>query len=383
MKFELSEDQRLVSESLGRLLDKNYSFEQRQTYRQTPEGWSRAMWRHYAEMGLLALPFDERHGGLAGTPVETMIVMELFGRALTLEPYLATVVIAGGVLRHAGSDAQKERLIAGIAEGTTTLALAHEERGARYGLAYVRSVAKPDGSGWVLDGQKILVLHGSTADTLIVSARVAGKHDDARGIALFLVDAKAEGVDIQPYETQDGQAAADISLSSVRVGPEDAIGVPGEAYPAIERAYHDAIAALCAEAVGAMDALHKLTVDYLKQRRQFGVSIGSFQALQHRAADMFIALEQARSMAMFATIMAGNDDRDARAQAISAAKVQIGRSGRYIGEQAVQLHGGIAMAMEYSAGHYFKRLTTIDQLMGDADHHLRLVARGTSLLDQD
>jgi pimeloyl-CoA dehydrogenase small subunit len=383
MRFELSEDQQLIKESLGRLLEKHYSFERRKGYQNAAEGWSREVWQQYADLGLLALPFDERHGGLSGTPVETMLVMELFGRVIALEPYLATVILAGGIVRHAGSDAQKERLVAAITAGSTTLALAHEERDARYDLAHVGTAAKPDGDGWRLDGQKCLVLHGDTASKLIVSARVAGKVDERQGIALFLVDAASTGVDVRPYPTQDGQRAADISLTGVRVAPDDVIGTPGAMYPAIQRAYDEAIAALCAEAVGAMAMLHELTVDYLKQRRQFGVPIGSFQALQHRAAEMFMALEQARSMAMFAAIMAADADDDARGQAISAAKVQIGRSARFIGEQAVQMHGGIAMAMECSAGHYFKRLTTIDRLMGDADHHLALVAQGESLFDRE
>ena len=382
MRFDLSEDQQLIKDSLRRLLEKHYTFEHRRTYQSAPEGWSREIWQHYADLGLLGLPFDERYGGLSGTPVETMLVMELFGRVIALEPYLSTVILAGGIVRHAGSDVQKVRLVAAIAEGAT-VALAHEERDARYDLAHVTTAAKPDGDGWILDGEKSLVLHGDTAGTLIVSARVAGAVDERQGIGLFLVDAASAGVAVRKYPTQDGQRAADMSFSAVRVSAADVIGTPGSMFPAIRRAYDEAIAALCAEAVGAMAMLHELTVDYLKQRRQFGVPIGSFQALQHRAAEMFMALEQARSMAMFAALMAADDDDDARRQAISAAKVQIGRSGRFIGEQAVQMHGGIAMAMECSAGHYFKRLTTIDRMMGDADHHLTLVAQGDSLFERD
>jgi alkylation response protein AidB-like acyl-CoA dehydrogenase len=263
------------------------------------------------------------------------------------------------------------------------LAFAHDEPSARYDLAHVSTTARHHDGHWFLDGQKCLVLHGDTAGKFVVSARIRGEVGEQDGIALFLVDSDSPGISIDGYTTQDDRRAADVAFESVRVGPADIVGAPGEAYPIIERVCHEAIAALCAEAVGAMAALHEQTVAYLKQRRQFGMAIGSFQALQHRAADMFVALEQARSMTMFATIEASSNDAAARARATSAAKVQIGRSARLVGEQAVQLHGGIAMSMEYSAGHYFKRLTTIDRLLGDTDHHLRLVAQAGSLFERD
>jgi pimeloyl-CoA dehydrogenase small subunit len=383
MNFALSEEQRLMQESLSRLLQKTYSFEHRQQYQRSSTGWSRELWRQYAEMGLLALPFDDRYGGLAGTAVETMIVMEQLGRAITLEPYVATVVLAGGIIRHAGSEEQKQRIIETIVDGTTTLALAHEEDDAGYDLAHVGTTAHLVDGVWRLDGRKSFALHADSADMLIVSARVSGNTSDRDGIALFVLDARAPGIRVEGYPTHDDQRAATISLSSVAVDADGVIGTPGTMYPVLERVHQEAIAAVCAEAVGAMAELHETTVDYLKQRRQFGVPIGSFQALQHRAAEMFIALEQARSMAMFATIMSSNSDDDARAQAISAAKVQIGRSGRWIGEQAVQLHGGIAMAMEYKAGHYFKRLTMLDQFLGNADHHLEFLSQGGSLFEED
>lgn len=383
MHFALSEEQRLMQESLSRLLQKSYAFEQRRRYERSATGWSAELWRQYADMGLLALPFDERHGGLNGTPVETMIVMEQFGRSITLEPYLATVVLAGGILRHAASGEQKDRIIGKIADGTWTLALAHEEALAHGELAHVGTTARQVAGAWQLDGAKSCVLHGGSADALIISARVEGEATDKGGIALFLVDPRSPGVRVSDYPLHDGQRAAAVSLSSVAVPPQDVIGTPGETFHVLERVYHEAIAAICAESVGVMTELHEMTVAYLKQRRQFGVPIGSFQALQHRAADMYMAFEQARSMSMFATIMSTNSDDDARTQAISAAKVQIGRSGRFIGEQAVQLHGGIAMAMEYKAGHYFKKLTVLDQFFGDADHHLELLSHGSGLFAND
>jgi pimeloyl-CoA dehydrogenase small subunit len=375
MDFDLSEEQRLLKESLDRLIGDRYAFEQRQAYAHNPEGWSREMWTQFAELGLLGLPFEERHGGSAGGPVETMIAMEAFGRALTLEPYLATVVLGGGFLRHGGSAEQCAALIPKIADGTLTVAFAHTERQSRYDLHDVETRAVRDEAGWVLDGEKGVVVHGDTADQLIVTARVGGGRRDRDGIAAFIVDGKVAGVSRRGYPTQDGLRAAEVTLANVRVGPEGVLGEPGKALPLIERVVDEGIAALCAEAVGAMAVMHELTLEYLKTRRQFGREIGSFQILQHRAVDMLIALEQARSMAMFATMMAAEENAAERRNAVAAAKVQIGRSGKFIGQQAVQLHGGIGMTMEYKVGHYFKRATMIDTMFGDADHHLRQLAR--------
>jgi pimeloyl-CoA dehydrogenase small subunit len=375
MDFDLSEEQRLLKESVDRLIGDRYAFEQRKAYAQNMEGWSRDLWAQYAELGLLGLPFEEQYGGSAGGPVETMIAMEAFGRALGLEPYLATVVLGGGFLRHGASAEQCADLIPKIAAGDLTLAFAHIERQSRYDLHDIATRATRDGSGWVIEGEKGVVLHGDTADKLIVTARVGGGRRDRDGVAAFIVDAKAPGVSRRGYPTQDGLRAAEIALSGVRVGPEGVLGEPGTALSLVERVVDEAIAAVCAEAVGAMSVMHELTVDYLKTRRQFGREIGSFQILQHRAVDMLIALEQARSMAMLATMMAAEDNASERRNAVSAAKVQIGRSGKFIGQQAIQLHGGIGMTIEYKVGHYFKRVTMIDTLFGDADHHLRQLAR--------
>jgi pimeloyl-CoA dehydrogenase small subunit len=375
MDFDLSEEQRLLKESLDRLIGDRYAFEQRRSYGQGTEGWSRKLWAQYAELGLLGLPFEERYGGSAGGPVETMIAMEAFGRALTLEPFLATVVLGGGFLRHGATPEQCAELIPKIADGSLTLAFAHTERHSRYDLHDIDTRAVRDGTGWVLDGEKGVVLHGDTADKLVVTARVGGGRRDRNGIGVFIVDGKAEGVSRRGYPTQDGLRAAEIAFAGVRVGPQGVLGEPGAALPLIEHVVDEASAALCAEAVGAMAAMHELTVEYLKTRRQFGREIGSFQILQHRAVDMLIALEQARSMAMFATMMAAEENAAERRNAIAGAKVQIGRSGKFIGQQAIQLHGGIGMTMEYKVGHYFKRVTMIDMMFGDADHHLRELAR--------
>src|SRR6516165_4184693 len=346
MDFEFSEEQRLLKD--------RYDFEQRKSYMKEPGGFGRALWKQYADLGLLGLPFEEQHGGSGGGPVETMIVAEAFGRALALEPYLATVVLAGGLLRHAGSQTQRNAILPKVAEGSMLLAFAHAERQARYDLADVATSAKRDGVGYVIDGQKSLVL--------------------------FVIDASAPGVTRRDYATVDGMRAADVTLANVKAGPDAVLGQAGAAYPVIERVADEAMAALCAEAVGAMAAMHELTLDHLRTRKQFGVPIGSFQVLQHRAVDMFVALEQARSMAMLATMMVAEPDASERRKAISAAKVQIGRSGRIVGHGAIQLHGGIGMTMEYKVGHYFERVTAIDTAFGDADYHLGLLAKTDGLV---
>lgn len=375
MDFELSDEQRLLKDSVERLTTQRYDFETRKKFMAEPDGWSRDMWRQYAELGLTALPFAEEHGGIGGGPVETMIVMEAFGRALALEPYFATVVLGGGFLRHGASDAVRGELLPKVAAGEALLSFAHIERQARYDLADVAATAKKDGAGYVLNGEKSLVVHGDCADTLIVSARISGAQRDKDGIGLFLVDAKAEGVSRRGYPTMDGLRAAEVTLANVKVGADALIGEPGNAFPLIEQVVDTGIAALAAEAVGAMSAMHEITVDYLKQRKQFGVPIGNFQVLQHRAGDMLIALEQARSMAMLATMMSEEPNAAERRKTIAAAKVQIGRSAKIVGEGAIQLHGGIGMTMEYKVGHYFKRVTMIDKTFGDADHHLAVLAR--------
>jgi pimeloyl-CoA dehydrogenase small subunit len=380
MDFALTEEQQLLRHSVERLFADHYAFEQRKRYLQEAGGFSRALWKRYAELGLLGLPFAEEHGGSAGGPVETMIVMEQIGRALALEPYLATVVLAGGLIRLGGSAAMRADLLPKVGAGELILAFAHAERQSRYDLADVAAKAGRDGAGFVLDGAKTLVLHGDSAEKFVVSARLSGGERDRDGLGLFVVDAGAAGVAIRGYATIDGMRAAELTLAGVRVAADAAIGAPGAAFPLIERVVDMAIAALAAEAVGVMAALHEATVEYMKTRKQFGVTIGSFQALQHRATDMFVALEQARSMAMLATMMAAEENVRERRQAISAAKVQIGRSGRFVGQQAVQIHGGIGMTMEASAGHYFKRITALDTMFGDADYHLGLVAEGGGLV---
>ena len=373
MDFDLSEEQRLLKESLDRLIGDRYAFEQRKSYAQNPEGWSREMWAQFAELGLLGLPFEERHGGSAGGPVETMIAFEAFGRALVLEPYLATVVLGGGFLRHGGSAEQCAALVPKIADGSLTFAFAHTERKSRYDLHDIETRVVRDGVGWVLDGEKGVVVHGDTADKLIVTARVGGGRRDRDGVAAFIVDGKATGVSRRGYPTQDGLRAAEITFSGVRVGPEGVLGEPGRALALIERVVDEAIAAHSAEATGAMKMLVDATVEYSKTRKQFGVPIGKFQVLQHRMVDMFVNYEQAISMTLMVTLKLDDGEAE-RKRAASAAKVQIGKSGRFVGQSAIQVHGGMGMTDELNVGHYFKRLTMIDTLYGNVDHHLRRYA---------
>ncbi len=376
MDFDFSDDQRMLKDSVDRLMSDRYDFEARKKYMKQPDGWNREIWAQFAELGLLGLPFDEAHGGYGGGPVETMIVMEAFGRGLVLEPYYATVILGGGLVRRLGSAAQQAELLGGIASGELLLAFAQQERYSRWNLADVQTTARRQGDGWVIDGEKSVVLHGDVAGKLLVSARTAGGRMDRAGIGLFLVDAEAPGVTRRGYPTQDGLRAAEIGFAGVAAV---ALGDPGGAIEAIERVADEAMAAGAAEAVGLMQCMHEITADYLKQRKQFGRAISEFQVLQHRSVDMLVALEQARSMAMFATVSVADDNAASRRRAVSAAKVQIGRSGKHVGQEAVQLHGGIAMTMEYKVGHYFKRMTMLETMFGDTDHHLRIVADSGSM----
>ncbi|QSQ19014.1 acyl-CoA dehydrogenase family protein [Pyxidicoccus parkwayensis] len=374
MDFSYTEEQQALQDSLRRFLGKEYDFEKRKHISRSAAGYSKEHWGKLAEMGVLGLGIPEAHGGMNGTPVDTLLIMESFGRAMVLEPYLPTVVLGAGLVRDVGSEAQQAALLPSIAMGELLLAFAHYEQGSRYALEHVATHAKRAGDGYVLNGTKSLVLSGAQAGKLIVSARTSGGVWERTGISLFLVDASAPGVTAHGYVTQDGGRAAEVKLSDVRVGADALLGKEGGALPVIERAVDLAIAALCAEAVGAMDALVETTREYLKTRKQFGQPIGRFQALQHRMADMLIATEQARSMAMVAAVKVQSEDAAERRRMVSSAKALVGQSARYVGQQAVQLHGGMGVTDELAAAHLFKRLTVINALFGDADHHLSLVS---------
>ncbi|MGQ0662183.1 MAG: acyl-CoA dehydrogenase family protein [Pseudomonadota bacterium] len=370
MDFSYSEEQSLLHDAVRRFVDGEYAFDKRRAYGASPEGFSRRNWRLMADMGLLGLPFEEAYGGSGRTAVELMIVMEEFGRGLVVEPYLASVVLGGGLVAEAGSEAQKRAILPPLIAGRSLLAFAYGEPQARYTASDIETRATRRGGEFILEGRKSVVLSGECADLLAISARTGGGPREPGGITLFLVGPDAAGLRRRGYATIDGRRGADLVLDGVRVGEDAVLGPIDGALPAIERTIDRAIAAVCAEATGIMGALNELTLDYLKTRRQFGSPIGKFQALQHRMVDMRIAFERAKSMACLAAMAAGEAEADARRRSVSAAKVQIAKSGRFIGEQSIQLHGGIGMTDEYQAGHYFKRLTMISSLFGDADHHL-------------
>ena len=377
MNFDLNEDQSLLRDSIERLAADLYpSLEARQGRLKAPLGFPDEGWQAFAELGVFGLPFTEDEGGFGGGPVETMIVMEAVGRNLVVEPLLASLVLGATALRLGASAAQKERLLPGLIAGSSRLTLAHTERQSRYDLEDVATTAKRSTEGFTLNGAKCVVLNADAAGLIVVSARVSGERRDPHGIGLFLVPADAKGVAIEAYPTQDGGRAGEVSFSDVALPADAALGDPEGGLPLLERLVEHGIAALAAEAVGSMDALHKLTVDYLKTRKQFGVSVGSFQALQHRAVDMLIALEQARSMAIYGAMMVEAEDPEARAAALAAVKVQVNKACRFVGQEAVQLHGGIGMTMEYIGAHHFKRLAMIEYQLGDTAHHLRRITGG-------
>jgi alkylation response protein AidB-like acyl-CoA dehydrogenase len=342
MDLELTDEQKMLSETVIRFVAETYEFSKREHALRSELGWSRTAYQSLAEMGLLGLPFAEEDGGFGGGGVEMMLIMEAIGRGLMVEPYVATVVLAGGVLPH-------------------------DEAGLPRHTLQANAAARADGDGWILDGGKIAVIHGQSADTLVVSARTG------RGLSLFQVDAAAPGVSIEPSRGYDGVPVASVRFGEVRLTADALIGEEGSGEAILDLVFDEARAALVAEAVGAMAETFDITVDYLKTRQQFGVTIGSFQALQHRAVDMLMELELSRSMAILAALSIGSDPEQRRRN-ISAAKAQIGRSGRRVAQDSVQMHGAIGITAEYKVGHAFKRLTAIDALLGDRDHHLdRLV----------
>ena len=374
MDFSLSEEQTALKDTLAKFIERDYSFDDRWKVIRTPEGWSRAHWNQLAEIGLMALPVAEADGGLGGGGVDTMVVMEQIGRGLVLEPYLGCVLVPAALIKAAATDAQRAALCEGLASGETLYAFAHTEPGQRYERASVSLAATANGAGYTLSGKKISVLGGDCADTLIVSAVIAG---DAEA-SLFLVPANAEGVTRHAYPMQDAQRGADIEFANVSVGADALLGGRGKAQDAIEYALDVGCAALCAEAVGAMTELQKITVEYLKTRKQFGRALGTNQALQHRAVDMMMHVEMSRSMALEAAVAVENPDAKARAKAVSAAKTLIGQGCRFAGQNAVQLHGGIGVTHELNTSHYFKRLAMINATFGDTDWHL--ARYGDSLL---
>lgn len=327
-------------------------------------------WERIAELGLLGVGIDEAYGGTGGNFIDRSLVLEAFGRGLVTEPYIASAVVCADLVAEAGSTAQKDTILSGIVDGSRKLAFAHGETGSFEPAASIQTVAEKSGDGYRINGNKMVVIGGDAADTFIVSARLGAGTSPAKELSLFLVSANAPGVSVRRYPTVDGTGAADVALRDVSVGPADILGIAGKAAAHIDRALDRAIAAYCCAAIGTMSALNALTLDYLKTRKQFGRTIGSFQVLQHRMVDMTIAEELAKSMAIYAADQADNSNAGERTKAMSAAKAQIGEAARTIGHGAIQLHGGIGLTDEYSASHYFKRLTAFELSFGGTNEHL-------------
>lgn len=370
MDFSYTQEQQLLKDSIEKFLEKNYTFEQRREIIASRQGTSQSAWEGFASMGLLGVPIPEAFSGFGGGGVDTAIVMEAFGRALVIEPYLASVVLAGSAISLGGSDAQRQILLPRIVDGSLKLAFGHTEPGTRWELNRVETTARQEAGMWVINGSKSVMLHGASAELLIITARTSGATDSQRGITLFFVNPGEQGVMGRDYPTYDGMRAAEVTFDNVTVSPESVIGVLDGGYPLLEAVVDRGIAAVCAEAVGCMDALNAATLEYLKTRQQFGVPIGRFQALQHRMVDMRMQYEQAKSMALLAAVKVDSSDPAERRRCMSAAKEFIGRASRFVGQQAIQLHGGMGMTDELNVGHYVKRLTAIETTFGDGDLHL-------------
>jgi pimeloyl-CoA dehydrogenase small subunit len=370
VNFDYSEEQQLLANSVKQFIAKDYTFEARKAILASSAGYSEQVWMTLANMGLLGLPFASDYGGFGGNSVDVMPVMEAIGEGLIVEPYLATVGLGGQFLARGGSEAQKKTYLPALIEGKLKLAFAQTERGSRYNLAHVTVRAKKSGNGYLLDGEKCVVTHAPAADKLVVSARTSGGDADEKGISLFLIDRTAPGVTLRTYRTADNLRAADIHFTGAAIAAEALIGKEGEALPLIEEVVDYATALLCSEAVGAIKFANEATLEYLKTRRQFGVPIGTFQALQHRMVDMMISYEQAKSMACLACVKVDSADAAERKHVVSAAKIKIADACRHVSQESVQLHGGMGMTEELKVSHTFRRLTTIAQTFGDADHHL-------------
>lgn len=379
MDFNLTDEQQLLADTVRRFVREHYSFEARREILNSDAGWSREVWQTLAGLGLTALNVPEAHGGLGAGPIETMLVMNVLGEGLLLEPYLGAAVLAPTLLAQLADERTAAELLPAIAAGEHIVIVAHQEPRARGELAQVTTRAEKTADSYVLDGHKNVIAHGNTADELLVTARTAGKDGDSEGISVFRVDPRAAGVKVTAYRTLDGQRAADIELTKVKVPAANLVGVAGKAFPALEAAHDIGLSALCAEAVGIMTAINATTLEYTKNRKQFGQPIAKFQVLQHRMADMLIQAEQATSMSFLAAVKCVDADLRERRRALSAAKVVIGQAGRFIAQQAVQLHGGMGMTDELMVSHHFKRLTAIDLTAGDSDFHLQqFIAAGAA-----
>lgn len=379
MDFQYSEEQQLLADSVARLADQHYDFESRKRVIASELGHSPAAWAQLAELGLTALTLPGAHGGYDGGALDLVATLETIGQSLMLEPFVSTVGLGARLIARLGTPAQQQALLPAVADGSVMLALAHAEHDSRHDTSQVSARAVRHASGWRLTGSKSLVLDAPMAGKLVVSARTAGETDDAAGVSLFLVDTSCPGVEMKSLRTQDNRRAADIALNDVMVPAEALLGAEGGAHEALVEALDFATVLECAEAVGAMRSANLATLEYLKTRRQFGVPIGSFQALQHRLVDMFVSAEQARSITLLAcsrvdAAARGEISASERMRGVSAAKVKVCEAARHVGQEAIQLHGGMGMTQEMKVAHTFKRLTMIAQTLGDADWHLERFA---------
>ena len=373
MEFAFTDVQSMLQESIEKFIANDYDFERRQQYAASESGYSPEVWAMFAELGWTAVPFAGEDGGFDGGPVEIMVMMQQFGRGLLVEPFLANIVMAGGILRRAATADQRARWLQPIIAGELQATLAVAEPQSRYELANVATTAVRDGDGWVLSGHKGVVLNGGTAELLIVPARTGGQADDTRGITLFAIDGTAAGLARSDYPTVDGLRAAEIFLDNVHVDADAVLGEAGGGFDDFAATVADATLAVCAEAVGIIQVMTEKTVEYAKSREQFGVPIGSFQALQHRMVDMLTACEQSYSLLLWACLANADGTEDAQ-RSISAIKYQIGTAAKKVGQEAVQLHGGMGVTWDLDIAHYFKRLTAIGQIFGNADWHLDRLA---------
>ena len=378
MNFEQTQERRMLADSMNRFIAEQYSFDKRDRIAASAHGFSPEIWQQFAELGVIGALFREADGGFGGAGFDIAVVFEALGRGLVVEPLLGSAVLAGEAIATAGKASQKA-VLEDLIAGTTIAALAHDEPDSCYEMAHVKSRAVRSATGWVINGSKAVVSQGEQSNLFVISARTAGATDNETGISLFLVPATTPGLVVRGYPTIDGGRAAELTFQDIALGDDALLGVEGQGYATLERAIGRGVLALCAEALGAMEAARAATLDYLRTRKQFGVFIGSFQALQHRMADLLLEIEQARS-AVINAAAALDADRLTRERALSAAKFSIGRIGAMVAEESIQLHGGIGMTWELPLAHYAKRLVMIDHQLGDEDHHLqRYIALGKQL----
>ena len=370
MDFTFNEEQSLIQDQVDQFVQKEYDWETRQSLSNSELGFGEDNWKKFAELGWLGISVSEDSGGFGGSAIESMLIMEAFGKGLVVEPFLETVIMAGGLIDDHGSDQQKSSFLEPAIAGEMHLALAYAEPQSRFNLSDVVTEAKADGDNFIINGYKSVVMNGPSADQIIVSARTSGTQLDENGISLFIIDANASGLDKTNYKTVDGRRASDLTFENVSVSKENLIGDQDKGFDILDSAIDKAILAISAEAVGAMEVLYKTTVEYTKTREQFGTAIGKFQVLQHRMVDMFMEYEQCKSLLYMATMKHEEKAQDAK-KAISGLKYQVGKAGKFIGQQAVQLHGGMGVTDELNVGHYFKRLTTVGTIFGNADYHLK------------